>query len=68
MEAARALGLNASEAAEAGIAKAVAAAKAAAWLDAHEAAISAHNTRITRDGPLLTPAWAEGDDMAEGGE
>jgi len=57
--AAKALGLNASKAAEAGIAEAVRRAREEAWLEAARPAIAAHNRRIVRDGPLVVADWAK---------
>ena len=60
MAEAKALGLNASRAAEAGIAAAIKAEKERRWLDENREAIAAHNRRIAREGPLLgTPWWAQ---------
>jgi antitoxin CcdA len=58
MEAAKALELNASRAAEAGIIEAIRQARAEAWRRENEAAIEAHNVRVEKDGVLLTPDWA----------
>lgn len=58
MEAAKALELNASRAAEAGIIEAIRQARAEAWRRENEAAIEAHNARVEKDGVLLTPDWA----------
>lgn len=58
MEAARALELNTSRAAEAGIIEAIRQARAEAWRRENEAAIEAHNARVEKDGVLLTPDWA----------
>jgi antitoxin CcdA len=58
MDAARALDLNASRAAEAGIIEAIRQARAEAWRRENEAAIEAHNARVEKDGVLLTPDWA----------
>ncbi|WP_394692117.1 type II toxin-antitoxin system CcdA family antitoxin [Hyphobacterium sp.] len=55
---AKALSLNTSQAAEAGIREAVRRAREADWRRKNHAAISAHNARIDKDGPLLTPDWA----------
>ena len=55
---ARRLSINASQAAEAGIAAAVRKAQESAWLDQNRDAIKAHNDRIERDGVLITPDWA----------
>lgn len=56
--AAKALHVNASKAAEAGIAEAVRRAREKEWLDENRAAIRAHNTRIARSGPLVVSDWA----------
>lgn len=58
MEAAKALELNASRAAEAGIVEAIRQARAGAWRRENAAAIEAHNARVEKDGVLLTPDWA----------
>lgn len=55
------LGLNLSRAAETGLDRAVAAARAEEWKRENAAAIAAYNTRVEREGPLLTPYWAEDD-------
>lgn len=57
MTEARALRLNASRAAEAGIEAAVRKAKEKAWLGENAAAIKAYNERIERHGTLLKPMW-----------
>jgi len=57
MEAAKALELNASRAAEAGIIEAIRQARAESWRRENEAAIEAHNARVEKDGVLLTPDW-----------
>lgn len=54
---ARALRLNTSRAAEAGIEAAVKKAKEDAWLSENKAAIDAYNERIARTGTLLKPIW-----------
>ena len=59
VDAARALGVNASQAAEAGIAAAVRQARETAWLQANQAAIDAHADRLDRQGLPLDPAWPE---------
>lgn len=56
---AKALKLNASRAAEAGILDAIKSTREAEWLDANRAAIDAYNDRIDEDGPLLTSHWEE---------
>ena len=59
MDAARSLGVNASQAAEAGIAAAVRRAREEAWLKANQAAIDEHAAWLDRHGMLLEPAWPE---------
>lgn len=69
MAEARALGLNASRAAEAGIEAAIRAEKGRRWLDENREGIKAHNERIAREGPLLgTPWWAQPDEPNEPGQ
>ncbi len=58
MREARALHLNASQAAEAGIADEIRKRQEAQWRKENHRAIRAHNKRIERDGPLLTPGWS----------
>jgi antitoxin CcdA len=58
MEEAKALDLNASRAAETGIAAAVTAAKQEQWLQAGRKALDAHNARVADMGSLLKPSWA----------
>lgn len=58
IETAKALGLNASKAAEAGICEAIRQAQAERWLAENRGALDAHNERIAKSGPLLTPNWA----------
>lgn len=53
------LNLNASKAAEQGIAQAIKKAKEQAWLEENKYAISAHNKRVEERGTLLTPGWAD---------
>ncbi len=55
---AKSLKLNASKAAETGIMAAIKIAREEEWLKANSSAILAHNKRIEKDGPLLTPNWA----------
>lgn len=55
--AAKELGLNASKAAEAGIAEAVRSAREAEWRRDNKAAIDAHNDRVGRDGPAIIAEW-----------
>lgn len=61
MASARELSINASQAAEAGIAAAVKTAREQAWLEENREAIRAHNERIEREGMLYTPQWARED-------
>lgn len=55
---AKELNLNASQAAELGIMAAVKQAREQQWLKDNREALLAHNKRIDKTGPLLTPAWA----------
>ena len=57
--AARSLGVNASQAAEAGIAAAVRRAREEAWLQANRTAIDRHAAWLDRHGMPLEPAWPE---------
>jgi antitoxin CcdA len=59
MESARSLGVNASQAAEAGIAAAARRAREEAWLRANPAAIDEHAAWLDRHGMPLKPAWPE---------
>lgn len=59
LEQARALDLNASRAAESGIAAAVKAARQEQWLAQARKGLDAHNARIAEKGPLITPHWAD---------
>ncbi|MFL5336913.1 MAG: type II toxin-antitoxin system CcdA family antitoxin [Geminicoccaceae bacterium] len=59
VDTARALGVNASQAAEAGIAAAVRHAREAAWLEANEAALAEHEVWLEAHGLPLEPAWPE---------
>jgi len=59
IEDARAMDLNISEAAEAGLLAALRKAREEAWLRENADAIRAHNERVERDGLLLKPYWAE---------
>lgn len=54
---AKALNLNTSRAAEAGLEAAIRDAKAKAWLNESKDAIQAHNERIASSGVLITPIW-----------
>lgn len=56
---ARDLNLNASKAAEQGIAQAIKEAREYAWLNENKEAIKAHNNRVAKNGVLLPPNWAE---------
>jgi antitoxin CcdA len=56
---AKALKLNASKAAEAGIEAAIQQAREANWLVENRDTIAAHNQRVTESGPLLVPDWAD---------
>jgi len=58
MEMAKALRLNASKAAEAGIIQAIREKQEEEWRSQNRAAIARHNQRIEQAGPLLTPHWA----------
>lgn len=51
------LNLNASQAAEVGIAKAIKKAQEQVWLKENRTALMAHNKRVKKQGPLLTPEW-----------
>ena len=55
---AKALGVNASRAAETGLREAVKKAREEEWLRENRAGIEAHNERIERDGPLIVAHWA----------
>ena len=55
---AKALKLNTSQAAEIGIMAAVRQAREQEWLKNKQEAILAHNKRVDKAGPLLTPYWA----------
>ena len=58
IEQARALGLNASRAAEHGLEVEIKQAREKAWLQENADAIAEHNRRIEEKGMLLTPLWA----------
>ncbi len=58
METVKALHLNASKAAEAGMIQAIKEAQEQKWLAENRAAITAHNDRIDQEGMLLSPEWA----------
>lgn len=58
LEEAKILDLNASQAAEAGIAAAVKVAREKEWLRENQAAIEAYNARVAREGVLIKPYWA----------
>lgn len=57
MAEAKALGLNTSRAAEAGIEAAIREEKGRRWLEENREGIKAHNERIAREGMLLPPPW-----------
>ncbi|WP_323761884.1 type II toxin-antitoxin system CcdA family antitoxin [Maricaulis sp.] len=57
MAEAKALGLNTSRAAEAGIEAAIREEKGRRWLEENREGIKAHNERIAREGMLLPPQW-----------
>ena len=59
VEAARLVGVNASQAAEAGIAAAVRRAHEEAWLKANQKAIDEHAGWLDRHGMPLEPTWPE---------
>lgn len=59
LAAAKALELNASQAAERGIMEAVKAARERQWLRDNREAIAAYNRRIEGAGPLLKPDWVD---------
>lgn len=61
MDSARELTINASQAAEAGIAMAVKKAREKAWLEENREAIRAHNERVEREGMFYTPEWTRDD-------
>lgn len=56
---AKALKLNTSKAAEAGIEAAIKQAREENWLAENREAIAAHNQRVAESGPLLVPDWAD---------
>ena len=53
----KALKLNASKAAEAGLIEAIKTVKEKEWLEENREAIKAYNERITKNGTLLKPYW-----------
>ncbi|MGD9785939.1 MAG: type II toxin-antitoxin system CcdA family antitoxin [Hyphomicrobiaceae bacterium] len=59
MSEARALRLNTSRAAEAGIEAAVRKAKEKAWLEENAEAIRAYNERIEKHGTMIKPIWLQ---------
>lgn len=61
VDTARQMKLNLSRAAENGLERAIAAARAEEWKKENAAAIAAYNARIEREGPLLMPYWVEED-------
>ena len=58
LEAARALGLNISHAAEDGLKRAIQETQAERWKRENAHALLAHNARVERNGTLLLPEWA----------
>ncbi len=56
---AKALDLNTSRAAEAGIIAAIREARGQAWLAQNKAAIKAHNKRLEEEGVSIKPYWAD---------
>lgn len=61
LEQAKSLNLNISQAAEAGIAKAVKTRLEQQWLEENRGAIEAYNRRIEEHGTALTPLWLRED-------
>lgn len=59
MATAKALGINASQAAEAGVRLEVEKKLAERWLKENAGALNAHNARVEKQGTLLTPDWAD---------
>jgi len=57
LDQAKALNLNASQAAEAGLAAAVKRAREETWRKENAEGIAAHNKRIEESGTLLSPLW-----------
>ncbi|PJB73383.1 MAG: hypothetical protein CO093_00885 [Alphaproteobacteria bacterium CG_4_9_14_3_um_filter_47_13] len=60
LDEARSLKLNTSKAAEMGIINAVREARSQEWLEKNRDALLAHNRRIDKEEPLLTPDWVSG--------
>lgn len=58
LQAAQALSLNTSQAAEAGIREAIRRTRTAQWLVANQDAISAYNAELEERGPAIAPLWA----------
>lgn len=58
MDEAKAIQLNISKAAEAGIISAIKQIQSREWLETNKIAINAHNKRIEEKGVLLKPHWA----------
>ncbi len=56
---AKALNLNVSKAAEAGIEAAIKRAQEDNWLAENQETFAAHNQRVAESGPLLVPDWAD---------
>lgn len=59
IDAARAMGLNASRAAERGIQSAIVDEDIRVWRERNHTAILAHNERVGQHGTLLKPYWLE---------
>lgn len=57
IEEARALGLNASRAAESGLEAEIRARRQDMWLRENQAAVDAHNRRVAERGLMIEPAW-----------
>jgi len=56
---AKALSLNTSRAAEAGLTLAIKVAQEAQWREENTTAINAHNKRVEENGTILTPHWLD---------
>lgn len=59
MATAKSLGINVSQAAEAGLRVEVEKRLAERWLTENTGALEAHNERIEKQGTLLTPDWVD---------
>lgn len=55
---AKVLKVNASQAAERGILEEIKKMREREWLKNNRKALLAHNTRVEKSGPLLTPSWS----------